>query len=72
MNRDYGERTWVTFDQLFSDNPNRGAICVNNDGDVLWIPRSLIFPEHEHVEVEKDGRVNVNLPIWFSEQEDLI
>lgn len=54
---------------VLQDNPAKKAVWLEpEDGDQLWVPRSLL----EMQPPERDGTCECTVPMWFAEREGMV
>jgi len=71
MAKDYGPREAFIL-EIVTDNPSKGAIEFHDGDKKIWIPRSILSPEHEHITEISDGQYEVMVPIWFAEDNEMV
>lgn len=70
MPRDYGPREPFIL-EIKLDDPSKDAIKFHDGDNDIWIPRSLLEPEHEYITEIQDGLFEVMVPLWFAEENEL-
>lgn len=63
--RDDDDTTYVT--ALYATQTDR-AVCVEYEGDQIWIPKSVIH-NHEYDGAEDGDEIELEVSRWFYERE---